>query len=323
MLDLTFLESLDSIDHAVCFSEELPIMGSEDLQRIGTMNISISSSEYQGEPCYYVDNILEVQLEGSNYFNSTITSYVSSSLTTLSEAIYTIVKEDSVKEHMIELSREPDGSVALSETETGSEDVTIKFPSEAVKGLIMNGAEKVLYRILAKRQESRTLSFLKIVQNTLCRVEYVTEPDASRSSSTLKKAGLTKIQANVNLDEVMNLQVETTEGGEEPIDWEALTLQVEMGYVLKSGAYDYVKYAGQPWFADPSLLNEDDLSSNNTLKNIEMLSEFKQRKDHITQIHAKYIEKHPELRKIMADYLQLVLHRKPDDVYAFTKTWLN
>lgn len=52
--------------------------------------------------------------------------------------------------------------------------------------------------------------------------------------------------------------------------------------------------------------------------NCEELSEFKIRKQEIEKIHSEYIKKHPEIRDFLADYLQLLLHRKPDDVYSFT-----
>ncbi|KAI8613018.1 hypothetical protein BC830DRAFT_1170595 [Chytriomyces sp. MP71] len=49
--------------------------------------------------------------------------------------------------------------------------------------------------------------------------------------------------------------------------------------------------------------------------NVELISEFKQRK----KLHEEYVSKHPALHEILADYLQLVLHRKPATVYEFSK----
>ncbi|KAJ3185416.1 hypothetical protein HDU87_000035 [Geranomyces variabilis] len=51
---------------------------------------------------------------------------------------------------------------------------------------------------------------------------------------------------------------------------------------------------------------------------IELQSEYLQCKDEIRAAQAEYVRTHSELRDIMADYLQLLLHRKPRDVYAFT-----
>ncbi|KAJ3043996.1 hypothetical protein HDV00_003524 [Rhizophlyctis rosea] len=57
--------------------------------------------------------------------------------------------------------------------------------------------------------------------------------------------------------------------------------------------------------------------------NIELISEYKERKRELTAAHQAYIEEHPELRSVMADYLQLLLHRKPEDVYAFTAEYFS
>ena len=54
--------------------------------------------------------------------------------------------------------------------------------------------------------------------------------------------------------------------------------------------------------------------------NLELIYYYK---EEISNAHIKYIQDHPELREIMADYLQLILHRKPLDVFAFTATWSN
>ena len=41
----------------------------------------------------------------------------------------------------------------------------------------------------------------------------------------------------------------------------------------------------------------------------------------LTTSHKEYLSQHPELRNLMADYTQLILQRKPDDVFAFTKAY--
>ncbi|KAJ3025380.1 UNVERIFIED_CONTAM: hypothetical protein HDU68_007207 [Siphonaria sp. JEL0065] len=56
--------------------------------------------------------------------------------------------------------------------------------------------------------------------------------------------------------------------------------------------------------------------------NIELISEFKQQKAEIKRSHAQFIKEHPELQEIMSDYVQLILLKKPTDVFAFTQSWL-
>jgi hypothetical protein len=67
------------------------------------------------------------------------------------------------------------------------------------------------------------------------------------------------------------------------------------------------------------------VSSKDSIKNfaqdIEEKSEFRIRKQEIEIMHGEYIKHHPELREFLADYMQLLLHRKPVDVYAFTNAY--
>ncbi len=43
----------------------------------------------------------------------------------------------------------------------------------------------------------------------------------------------------------------------------------------------------------------------------------------LTAAHKTYLSQHPELRNLMTDYIQLILQRKPDDVFAFTKEYFS
>ena len=37
--------------------------------------------------------------------------------------------------------------------------------------------------------------------------------------------------------------------------------------------------------------------------------------------HAAYKEAHPEFTQLLADFVQTLLHQKPDDVFAFARTY--
>ncbi|KAL2918812.1 hypothetical protein HK105_201646 [Polyrhizophydium stewartii] len=53
--------------------------------------------------------------------------------------------------------------------------------------------------------------------------------------------------------------------------------------------------------------------------NSELVSEYQARKSEIVQSHLEYLAEHPELRALLSDYMQMMMHRKPDDVYSFTR----
>lgn len=51
---------------------------------------------------------------------------------------------------------------------------------------------------------------------------------------------------------------------------------------------------------------------------IELHSEFLMKKSEIQEQQNNYLAKHPELKTMLADYLQFLLQEKPEDVYQFT-----
>lgn len=57
--------------------------------------------------------------------------------------------------------------------------------------------------------------------------------------------------------------------------------------------------------------------------NIELLSEFKERKKVLLQAHKDYLASNPKLKSLMADYTQTLLLRKPENVYEFTLAYFN
>ena len=55
----------------------------------------------------------------------------------------------------------------------------------------------------------------------------------------------------------------------------------------------------------------------------EVLAYLATRKDQLNKSHNEYIEKHPEMREILNDFLSAVLLSKPDDVYLFAKEYFH
>ncbi|KAI8850552.1 hypothetical protein BC829DRAFT_389010 [Chytridium lagenaria] len=98
-------------------------------------------------------------------------------------------------------------------------------------------------------------------------------------------------------------------------------------YFLSNGHCVYLSRSMTDWIGElPIHLKQaapaDSLDTKDFGGNIELLSEFKQKRREIRIAHTKYLAQHPELRQILADYLQLLLHRKPQNVFEFTSTWL-
>lgn len=37
--------------------------------------------------------------------------------------------------------------------------------------------------------------------------------------------------------------------------------------------------------------------------------------------YAQFVEKHPEIQNIMSDFMQMIVHHKPHDIYQFTNDY--
>lgn len=52
-------------------------------------------------------------------------------------------------------------------------------------------------------------------------------------------------------------------------------------------------------------------------EDLQMFSQYLDRKEQLEIDHKEYMAAHPELKAILADFLQSLLIHKPDDVYQF------
>lgn len=58
-------------------------------------------------------------------------------------------------------------------------------------------------------------------------------------------------------------------------------------------------------------------------ENIELVSEFRSLKEDIQKGHEQYVLSKPEFKNIMADYVQMLLLKKPENVYEFTRLYFS
>ncbi|KAJ3021712.1 hypothetical protein HKX48_007998 [Thoreauomyces humboldtii] len=83
-----------------------------------------------------------------------------------------------------------------------------------------------------------------------------------------------------------------------------------------------VPYATKPSSKQASVIGKGK-EPLNFKEDMELQSEYVQRKKEVQDAQLAYRSRHQELGDIMADYLQLLLHRKPNDVYAFTSQYFS
>jgi hypothetical protein len=71
----------------------------------------------------------------------------------------------------------------------------------------------------------------------------------------------------------------------------------------------------------PQLGTRVSLDKNRNSNNVEYISEFETRRGDVKVSFQKYMTSHPQVRSLLSDYLQMILLRKPDNVYQFTRDY--
>ncbi|KAI8902739.1 hypothetical protein BC833DRAFT_616474 [Globomyces pollinis-pini] len=92
---------------------------------------------------------------------------------------------------------------------------------------------------------------------------------------------------------------------------ESLIHLMDDKYLTENILPESVAYEVKPEYQPPII--DDSLNGN-----VEYISEYEIREKQVYESHSKYLSEHPEVRAFLADYLQLLLHRKPENVYEFT-----
>uniref|UniRef100_A0A8D2INM2 Ciliogenesis-associated TTC17-interacting protein n=1 Tax=Varanus komodoensis TaxID=61221 RepID=A0A8D2INM2_VARKO len=187
---------------------------------------------------------------------------------------------------------------------------TFSYQCSQLEGLISESANLLVLRVMARRQavpqDAIFLSF---------------DTDQHICISTYNALGFQKQQ--VGKEEV---DVFVIERSVHPADVVPLTWQF---YFLSDGHLSCRVQVGSPAtmviLQLPILIETDEPDPRPVFEKIpldweedvQLYSKFLDRKEELQASHATYMRRHPELSALLADFLQLLLLRKPDDVVAF------
>ncbi|KAJ3402863.1 hypothetical protein CcCBS67573_g00714 [Chytriomyces confervae] len=157
------------------------------------------------------------------------------------------------------------------------------------------------------------------------------DPENQRNESKQEDGFMTK-EFDLSFNAIVHKAISLDDGMDKASQgWEAEAKHV------KDGACVYLQGTGgfynRDWYAEKvgGILKADTTVTSASSKtvghdqfdgNVELISEFKQRKAEMKKAHNEYIAQHPELKEILADYIQLMLQKKPANVFEFTQTWL-
>ncbi|KAJ3209929.1 hypothetical protein HDU67_005821 [Dinochytrium kinnereticum] len=309
---LLFLQDLGGIRKELFFTDRVPLFSkSEEVrQQVGSSVVIVSEGIARGKSCYFVSVNTEAKLSTTSSVSSTITAYVGPDMQTISQSVYEVkTSSEGVVEHILEAVSDVNGRLVISESTTDKPDTCLSIPAKATRGLIMEGAEYVLFRIFSGHRLSQWFWYLSFTQGQVRKKSYAITPGCSRQSSIQTVENVIKINTSVdqfktaarNLgaedsDLRFNSSFDVSRDAAVSISDLVRQARAEDGfddnledarcetYHLPNGHCIYTSRSNCEWYAELPLVPENheaapsnSLDSKNFGGNIELLSEFKQK----------------------------------------------
>lgn len=310
---LRFIESLSEEDFkGIVFSESLTTF-SDFGKEVGQLSVSITETTHDDELCFRIHASSNGSIDGIPCGTS-VTAFVSKQLETIEQQHHEYLK---LSNHPIDkrtiISRQ-DEYCAIDLYIKQGEEVTKhskRYPSNAVKGIMCEGSNLLLLRLLARKEnlvdEITFPSFdseINLCHTTYKMLNKQTEKIGGQSFEVLciERMLLT------SQDDVMTWRFFLTRSGHL-----AKRLQIGSPVVMIASQIpqntETDEMHPRPAFPMQPLNWEEDM---------EMKSKYEDRKSELVADHETYLRAHPEICNLIRDYTQFILMRKPDDVLPFT-----
>ncbi|XP_061465259.1 ciliogenesis-associated TTC17-interacting protein isoform X2 [Rhineura floridana] len=313
-----FLSLIEVKEIKPCLFEESLVAISENGETIGTFSISVewacySPDGWNEEDCYLVRANSKGTIDGIPCTTS-ITGYITKRLETVEQHTKESVR---FTEHPVETRThvvKRQGQLFVSKTVVERDEEihvgTFSYKCAHLHGLVSDSANLLVLRLMARRQtvpqDAIFLSF---------------DTDQHICTSTYSALGFQKQQVGNEEVDVFVIERAVHSMDEVPLSWQF--------YFLSDGHLSRRVQVGSPAtmviLQMPILIDTDEPDPRPVFKKIpldweedvELYSKFLDRKEELQASHATYVRRHPELNALLADFLQLLLLRKPVDVVTF------
>ncbi|XP_060683707.1 ciliogenesis-associated TTC17-interacting protein [Hemiscyllium ocellatum] len=296
-----FLASLDSL-----------MTVSDTGKEIGEFTVTIQPILYHSFPCLNIHANSHGTID-SIPCGTSISAYVSLELETFEQYHQEYIKlKDQPLSKKTDIKRGPHGYVVTREV-TSKQIVTtetLTFKPEEMHGFVSEASNLALLRILAQRSKfSDNMVFLSF------------DSDMKLSTSTYMNLGHRTMKIGKEERQVLGIQRTIHSETSGPMNWQSnflssghLTSRVQVGSpaTMVLTQLPHLREADEeepkPVFEKKPLIWEEDL---------QLYSKFIDRTEALKADYNSYLRHHPELRSLMADFLEFLLLRKPEDVVTF------
>ncbi|XP_042562179.1 ciliogenesis-associated TTC17-interacting protein [Clupea harengus] len=313
---LAFLSSIELEDVQRCLFADSLVTVSDTGRELGEFCISIQNTVHNNQPCFLVHANSHGAID-SIPCGTSITGYVTATFETLEQDLHEYVKlrghSLDRKSHMVR----QDGQLIVNKVTQEEEEVREQistFPLSSLCGFVSEASNLLILRILAQRKNiPENMTFLSFDAETqIC-------------LSTYRELGETK--QVVGSETVDGFGIERTVDSVEdiPAMWQC--------YFLQDGHLVSRVQIGSPVMMKllklPTLITGDEQDKRPVFEkrllvweeDMQLYSKFLDRKEELKADHMSYVRHHPELRAVLADFLQFLLLRKPQDVFSFAREY--
>ncbi|KAK7155022.1 hypothetical protein R3I93_009845 [Phoxinus phoxinus] len=309
-----FIHGIGSRDLDDCLFADSLVTVSDSGRELGDFSASVTKASYNEELCY----LLHANSHGTIDdipCGTSIEAYISRKLEILEENHHEYVKlEKQTVDRKVHIVRQDDQLVvnrSISEKE-GVKTQTHTFPLSYLKGFVSEASNFLILRILARQKTvPEYMTFLSF------------DADTVLSKSVYRALGWKKQMIGEELVDIFGIERTVFSAKDSPATWHCyfmpdghLASRVQLGspaimkllhlpFLLDGVEKDHI-----PMFEKKPLIWEEDM---------ELYSRFLDRKEELKADYSSYIRQHPELKALMADFLQFLLLRKPQDIFSFAR----
>jgi len=311
---LDLINELGSVLPDICFGETLKLFDEND-DGIGETVVKIEEGSIPDMHGYIVSVDSTLESKGVR-IETHLNASISPNLMTRSQKQYKKIMSGDKKEQSIDRTITSDKtSIFVTEKVNNDPPIQLRFEKANCKGLLFDGSDKVLQRILLQNGKlvntSEKFTFLTCHNGKIRHLIYETFPLSNHPIAGENKTLFTIKKSVVLEPSEQQNEAKSNEGQSMYTNYSYFD---QLGKCILMKGNDNLVAIGNKILSD----NLDDFSGD-----IELLSKFKEEKESLATAYQKYVNEHPELKDILTDFLRLVLHRKPDDVYAFSKSYFS
>ncbi|XP_072038474.1 ciliogenesis-associated TTC17-interacting protein-like [Amphiura filiformis] len=308
---LQYLQSIAPEELGELLFTDSLVTTSDTGKELGEFTVSIELTRHSGQECLLIHANSHGAIDNVP-MGTSVTAYVSKKLQTLEQTHHEYVKlEDNHLDKKTYIVLQ-DGHYVINRVITQGEQVQRSdqtYSLESMKGFISEGSNLMLQRVMVRKGIADNLTFLSF------------DPDAVLCKATYQP--LEERPQKVGENEVVVMGIERTvhSKSDMPTIWQTyfisdghLSSRVQIGSPVTMRLLRMPPTIFRDDKAEPTKFPKKPL---NWEEDMQLYSKFLDRKEELKGDHATYMKHHPELKALLADFLQFLLLRKPEDVVAF------